>query len=54
MIRLKYYIVTVQLIQTIIKGIINLRSLLALTTYKNLQVQIMPKYGFAVLMFFFI
>ena len=53
MIRLKNYIFTVQLIQTIIKRMINLRSLLASTTHNNLQGLNMPKYGFAVLMFLF-
>ena len=43
----------VQLIQTIIKRMINLRSLLASTTHNNLQGLNMPNYGFAVLMFLF-
>ena len=43
----------VQLIQTIIKRVINLRSQLASTTNNNLQGPDMPKYGFAVLMFLF-
>ena len=43
----------VQLIQTIIKRIINIRSLLASRTNNNLRGPNMPKYDFAVLMFLF-
>ena len=43
----------VQLIQTIIKRIINLRSLLTSTTNDNFQGPNMPKYRFAVLTFLF-
>ena len=46
----------VQLLQKMIKRLINLRALLASTTDNNLQkknvIIILKKYGFAVLMFF--
>ena len=50
-----YHIVTVQLIQTIIKKMISFKvnNILASTTNNNLQDSNMPKYGFAVLMFLF-
>ena len=53
MVWLFYYIVMAQLIQTIIKKMINFRSL-ASTTNNNLQGAKMPNYGFAVLMFVYL